>query len=438
MRLSTLLGRTTRQAATRQAAADTVSHDLLHRAGYVRQHAAGIYTYLALGLRALRRLEAIVREEMDATGAQEILMPAVHDADVWRLTGRYDTVDDTLVRFTDRRGHALVLGMTHEEVVAQLAAREIQSYRQLDLVCYQIQTKFRDEARPRGGLLRTREFLMKDAYSLHLDDRALDETYERQAAAYARVFRRAGLRDVHRVAAPTGDMGGRRADEFQCLLACGEDTVLRCGECGAAVSAELLAPNDAAGRHAAARCVACGGGLEAARGVEVGNIFQLGTRYTDPLDVAALDAAGARRRLVMGSYGIGVSRLLACLVEQHHDARGIALPAAVAPADAHLVSLGRARDALAATAAELHAACERAGLLTLWDDRDARPGEQLADADLVGATARVVLGAATLAAGTVELVERRTGRAHVVALGDAVGALVALRGDLLRAEGAVG
>ena len=199
MRLSTLLGRTTRRAATRHAsAADTASHDLLHRAGYVRQHAAGIYTYLSLGLRALRRLEAIVREEMDATGAQEILMPVVHDADVWRRTGRYDAVDDTLVRFRDRRGHALVLGMTHEEVVAQLAARELQSYRQLDLVCYQIQTKFRDEARPRGGLLRTREFLMKDAYSLHLDDRALGETYERQAAAYVRVFRRAGLRDDRR------------------------------------------------------------------------------------------------------------------------------------------------------------------------------------------------------------------------------------------------
>jgi prolyl-tRNA synthetase len=174
-----------------------------------------------------------------------------------------------------------------------------------------------------------------------------------------------------------------------------------------------------------------------ARGVEVGNIFQLGTRYTDALDVAALDAAGARRRLVMGSYGIGVSRVLACLVEQHHDARGIALPAAVAAADAHLVSLGRARAALEETAAELHAGCERAGLLTLWDDRDARPGEQLADADLIGATARVTLGAATLADGTVELVERRAGRTHLVALGEAVAALLALRRDLLRAEGAL-
>jgi prolyl-tRNA synthetase len=363
-------------------------------------------------------------------------MPAVHDADVWRLTGRYDTVDDTLVRFADRRGHALVLAMTHEEVVAQLAARELQSYRQLDLVCYQIQTKFRDEARPRGGLLRAREFLMKDAYSLHLDDRALAGTYERQAAAYARIFRRAGLRDVHRVAAPTGDMGGRRADEFQCLLACGEDTVLRCAGCGAASNAELHGGRDAL--DGTERCAACGGALVPARGVEVGNIFQLGTRYTDALDVAALDAAGVRRRLVMGSYGIGVSRLLACLVEQHHDARGIALPASVAAADAHLVVLGRTRASLEGTAAELHAACGRAGLLALWDDRDARPGEQLADADLIGAAVRVVLGAATLEAGTVELVERRTGRAHVVALGDAVEALGALRRDLLRREGAEG
>jgi prolyl-tRNA synthetase len=424
MRFSQLFGRTLRE---RRAGAESVSHDLLERAAYVRQHATGIYSYLTLGLRSLRRIEAIIREEMAATGAQEILMSVVHDADVWRRTGRYDSIDDTLVRFRDRRGHDYVLGMTHEEIVASLAATELRSHRDVDVVVYQIQTKFRDEARSRGGLLRTREFLMKDAYSMHLTDEGLAAAYAAQAEAYHRIFRRVGLADVAMVESSTGLMGGRVAHEFMCFLDVGDDAVALCEACGYAANREVLGETSA--------CVRCDGTLASRRGVEVGNIFQLGSRYTDALDVSVLDATGARRSVIMGSYGIGVSRLLACLVERFHDERGIALTAATAAFDAHVVVLGRDAATLGERAAALTRAAETAGLDVLLDDRSSiSAGERLADADLIGASIRVTLGRETLANGTVELRERRTGIIHRVALENAASALEEIRDHLIATE----
>lgn len=421
MRLSTLFGRTLRE---RRAGAESISHDLLERAGYVRQHAAGIYSYLTLGLRSLRRIEAIIREEMNAAGAQEILMSVVHDADVWRRTGRYDTIDDTLVRFQDRRGHDYVLGMTHEEIVASLAATELRSHRDVDVVVYQIQTKFRDEARSRGGLLRTREFLMKDAYSLHLTEERLAETYAAQAAAYHRIFRRVGLGDVAMVESSTGLMGGRNAHEFMCFLDVGDDAVASCESCGYAANREVLGESNT--------CARCGGVLVSRRGVEVGNIFQLGSRYTDALGVTVLDASGERRSVIMGSYGIGVSRLLACLVERFHDERGIALTAATAAFDAHVVVLGRDAATLGDRAASLVASVEHAGAEVLFDDRTSiSAGERLADADLIGASIRVTLGNETAADNVVELRERRSGRVHRVAFDDAANAVVKLKKEMI-------
>jgi prolyl-tRNA synthetase len=423
MRFTQLFGRTLRE---RRTDIESASHDLLERACYVRQHAAGIYTYLTLGLRSLRRIEAIIREEMNAAGAQEILMSMVHDADVWKRTGRYDTIDDTMVRFKDRRGHDCVLGMTHEEIVASLAATELRSYRDLDVVVYQIQTKFRDEARSRGGLLRTREFLMKDAYSLHLTDDGLAATYAEQASAYQRIFRRLGLHDVAMVESSTGLMGGKRAHEFMCFLDVGEDTVAVCTVCGYAANVDVAGDTR--------RCGQCGGALDRKRGVEVGNIFQLGTRYTDALGVAVTDANGQRRSVTMGSYGIGVSRLLACLVERFHDERGIALTAAAAAIDAHLLVLGRRDDSRDAQASMLESQARERGIDLLWDDRTAvSAGEKLSDADLIGATTRVTMGRDT-ADGMVELRERRSGRVHTVSVDDAIDAVFRLRKDLLIAE----
>ena len=424
MRFTQLFGRTLRE---RRADVESASHDLLERACYVRQHAAGIYTYMTLGLRSLRRIERIIRDEMAVAGALEILMSVVHDADVWRRTGRFDSIDETLVRFKDRRGRDHVLGMTHEEIVASLAATELRSYRDLDVVVYQIQTKFRDEARSRGGLLRTREFLMKDAYSLHLTTEGLEAAYATQAAAYHRIFRRLGLHDVAMVESSTGLMGGRRAHEFMCFLDVGEDTVAVCEQCG------FAANRDVTGERRA--CNQCGGALAWRRGVEVGNIFQLGTRYTDALGVAVTDATGARRSVIMGSYGIGVSRLLACLVERFHDDRGIALTAATAALDVHLVVLGCDREALSTHAAKLEQQAAALDLDLLWDDRDGlSAGEQLTDADLIGATMRMTLGRSTHVDGCVELRERRTSRTHTVALESALDSASRLRDDIARRE----
>lgn len=424
MRFSKLFGRTLRE---RRADVESASHDLLERACYVRQHAAGIYTYLTLGLRSLRRIEAIIREEMNATGAQEILMSMVHDADVWKRTGRYDSIDETLVRFTDRRGRDCVLGMTHEEIVASLAASELRSYRDVDVVVYQIQTKFRDEARSRAGLLRTREFLMKDAYSLHLTSDGLEATYADQASAYRRIFQRVGLGDVAMVESSTGVMGGTKAHEFMCFLDVGEDTVAACSACGFTANLETLG--------AVGACTRCGGALAFKRGVEVGNTFQLGSRYTDALGATVTDAEGQRRSILMGSYGIGVSRLLACLVERFHDDRGIALTAATAAVDAHLLVLGRQHASLASLAADVEDEATTRGLEVLFDDRCGRSaGEQLSDADLIGAPIRVTIGRDTVTHGTVELRERRSGRVHTVSAENVVDALFRLRQDILIAE----
>jgi prolyl-tRNA synthetase len=425
MRMSHNLGRRWRGERTD---AEAPSHELLLRAGYIRQHAAGIYSYLHFGLRSLRRIEAVVRQEMDRSGAQEILMPIVHSADVWRQTGRYDEVDETLVRFSDRRGREMVLAMTHEEIVAELAATDIRSYRDANVVVYQIQTKFRDELRPRGGLLRTREFIMKDAYSLHADEGGMTEAYQSQTEAYARIFQRLGLRDVHQIRSASGVMGGTLAHEFMCLLDSGEDRVVFCHHCGDAWNTEVTGD---------VSCTSCGNDGETRRGVEVGNIFQLGTRYTDSLGAQATGRDGTARSVVMGSYGIGISRLLATLVEQGHDERGIALTAASAPFDAHLVVLGPPAP-LEETAQDIHSGCIAAGVQVLWDDRGLSAGQQLVDADLVGATVRVTVGRSALDADQVELRERRSGRVHLVASADAPAAIRSLIQDIQTHEEAVG
>jgi prolyl-tRNA synthetase len=414
MRLSRLFGQRLRESASD---ADSVSHDLLQRAGYIRRHASGIYTFLHPGLRALRAIENIVRDEMDRAGAQEILMPFVHSADVWRISGRYDSIDATLARFDDRRGHAMVLGMTHEEVVAQLAASELRSWRQAGIIVYQIQTKFRDEARPRAGLLRTREFLMKDAYSLDLDQAGLDTSYALMRDTYARVFARVGLAGVHCVRSATGDMGGSVAHEFMALLDVGEDTVAFCRNCGAACNVELLDQVD--------RCGQCHATVEHRRAVEVGNIFQLGTRYSEAFGAYITTQNGERRPLVMGSYGIGVSRLLAALVEQHHDNRGIVLPPAIAPFDLHVLAI----DAENCGAHEVAALFEAAGFRVILEDRAVRTGEKFADADLIGAPLRITLGSRA-AEGHVEVHERASGHTFEVPRASLVPACASVLGRL--------
>ena len=571
--MSGLFGRTLREAP---AEAETANHQLLLRAGLAVQLAAGVYSYMPLGWRALRKLEAIIRDEMDAAGAQELLMPAIQPLELWQESGRLEAFGETIFRFADRRGREQVLAPTHEESVTDLFRKTVQSYRDLPQRVYQIQNKFRDEARPRGGLIRVRQFLMKDAYSFDADEAAFQASYEAMDRAYVNVWRRVGV-PATRVQADSGAIGGKSSHEFIFLTEIGEDTVAICRGCGYAANQERAefdrgapdgeapaalepvetpgvttiealtrflgvpatrtakagmfmaddrpvfavirgdldfnelklansvgareirpmtdeeiaaegwvagyaspvgleggledalthatvvadssipgAPNLAAGGNRAglhlrnvnygrdwqAAVVAdvglaragdpcpsgCGDGLELARGIELGHIFRLGTVFSAPMGAQFSGADGEQHLPIMGSYGIGVERLLAAVIEQNHDEHGIVWPPAVAPYDVHLVAIGFDRPEVATAVAETEAALEAAGLSVLSDDRDERPGVKFTDADLLGMPVRLTVSPRNLKQGVVEVKARRAAEAETTpaaALVDHVRALLA-------------
>jgi prolyl-tRNA synthetase len=550
MRLSHLFFTTLRDDP---ADAEMPSHRLLLRAGYVRPLGSGIYSLLPLGFRASKRVEQIVREEQDRIGAQEMEMPVVHPAEVWKESGRYFKIGPELLRFKDRTERDMVLAMTHEEVVALLLRDVVQSYRQLPMMVYHFQTKFRDEPRSRGGLIRVREFVMKDAYSCDRDDAGLDRSYRDQYGAYERTFKRLGLEAIA-VGADVGIMGGSGAHEFMVLNDYGEDTLVLCDQCGYAenqqiaqvrkpdpepedalpmedvetpgattidalatflgihpsktakaaffvtgdgrfvvaivrgdydvnetklVNAikatgglrpaqveEILArgmqagygspigatdsvvvvdelvmrsPNLVAGANRVGwhvknvnvprdytpdvvaeitearegdACITCGSPVKLRKGIEVGNIFKLGTDFTVSAGAMYLGEDGERHPIVMGSYGIGVGRNLACVVEAHHDEKGIVWPEEVAPYAAHLVAIGAAKDPQVTQVADrLHEVAQGAGYWRdiLYDDRDESPGVKFTDAELLGMPWILTVSPRSLAAGGVEVTNRATG-----------------------------
>ena len=565
MRMSKLFFQTLREVP---ADADVTSHQLMLRAGLVRQVAAGIFDFLPLGLRVKHKIEQIMREEMDAIDGQEVSLPVVQPAELWQRTGRWQAIGDDMARLKDRAGRDMVLGMTHEEVITEMAGGVINSYRQLPQMLYQIQTKFRDEPRPRGGLIRVREFTMKDAYSFHTDFADLDAYYPHVYQAYFNVFRRAGL-DVIAVESDTGMMGGTMAHEFMALTPIGEDTLLLCDACryaanrqiatfvkdaapaedalaleevetphvntiaalseflgvpesrtakaiflmaevdgengksreqfvfvvvrgdmelnetkltnaiGArrlrpatveeikAVGAEpgygspigiqrekvllvvddliprssnLVAGANREGYHfrntnygrdytadlvldvvAAAEghgCPVCGGALRSVRGVEVGNIFKLGTKYSAAMDAVYLDEKGESHPMVMGCYGIGSGRLIASVIENNNDENGIIWPVSIAPYQVHLVSLATPKQPeIVAKVEEIYAALQAAGVEVLYDDRDERAGVKFNDADLLGLPLRLTAGKRGIETGIVEAKKRRTGEGSEIALG---------------------
>src|SRR5438046_921293 len=438
MRLSKSLVPTLREDP---ADAEAISHKLMLRAGLVRQLAAGIYVWLPLGQRVLDRINAIIREEMNAIGGQEMTMPVLHPAEIWRDSGRWDAIGPEMFRLKDRNDRDMCLAMTHEEVIAWLAAREIRSYRDLPQIWYQIQTKERDEARPRSGVLRTREFVMKDSYTLDPDVAALDRSYAAHEGAYRKIFERCGLR-FRVVQSDTGMMGGLGAHEFMAPSAAGEDEIAICNGCGYAANVELargiperpafpqwtreeVAPGEA--------CVQCGKALEVERVIEIGNIFKLGTKYSEGLNAKYLDESGQERPIVMGSYGIGPARIAATAIEQGADADGIVWPASIAPFDVHIVLVSLRDQAQIARSESIYAACRADGLQALLDDRDERPGVKFKDADLLGVPVRVTVGNALAKEGVVEVKERRAPRREQrVAPGAVVEAIRAL--DVLHAR----
>jgi prolyl-tRNA synthetase len=542
------------------ADAEMPSHRLLVRAGYIRQLGSGIYSLLPLGKRVTDRVEQVIREEIDAIGGQEMEMPVVHPAEIWKQSGRYFKIGPELVRFKDRADREMVLAMTHEEVVALLLRDIVRSYRQLPLIVYHFQTKFRDEPRSRGGLIRVREFVMKDSYSCDRDWDGLDRSYRLHYGAYERIFRRLGLEAIV-VGADVGIMGGSEADEFMVVNDFGEDTLVLCDACGYAANRQiatvgkpdpaaeaplptedvetpnattiealarflnvpqsrtakaaffvtgdgrfvvaivrgdydveetklgnaveavgglrparvdeikargmeagygspigardalvvvdelvLRSPNLVAGANrvgwhvrnvnvprdfspdivaeiVSARaddaCPRCGSPLKLRNGIEVGNIFKLGTDFSESIGAHYLGEDGTEHPIVMGSYGIGLGRNVACIVEAHHDAKGIVWPVEVAPYPAHLVSIGANKDPqVEEIAGHLHDAAAAAGRELLWDDRAESPGVKFTDAELLGMPWIVTVSPRSLAAGGAEVTERATGDRSVRPLAD--------------------
>lgn len=559
MRLSNLFSQTLRE---NPADAEFASHQLLVRAGFIRQLGSGIFTYMPLAYRVLERVKRILREEMEAIGGQELLMPVVQPADIWKESRRYYQIGSEMGRFTDRSGHEMVLAMTHEEAVSDLVRGVVHSYRQLPAIIYHLQTKWRDDPRPRAGLIRVREFLMLDSYSLDADWQGLDTRYKQHYEAYFRIFRRCGL-PVVAVRSDSGMMGGEEAHEYMYLTPGGEDSLLFCDACGysanrqaattrkmepakeaflplekvatprvssiddltaflnippartakavfymglveedggeqkwafiftvvrgdmevnetkvanlvkasdlrpatedeirsigavpgyasplglkgvtvlvdelAAKSPNLVAGANEEGYHlrnvnhgrdyqasmiadiSAARegdaCPECGAALRLSRGVEVGNIFKLGARYSDALGCTYLDKNGQSQPVIMGSYGIGLGRLIACVAEEHHDERGLAWPVSLAPFPVHVVVLkGKEMDS-EALAARVENALRDAGLEPLVDDREESAGVKFNDADLIGLPLRITVSERSFRAGGLEIKPRRGGETVVV------------------------
>lgn len=389
--------------------AETISHQLMLRAGLIKKVAAGIYDYLPVGYRVIRKFEQIVRDEMNAAGGQEILMPAVIPAALWQETDRWEKYGHLLLRIKDRSGNDFCFGPTHEEVVTDLIKSTIQSYRQLPLMVYQIQTKFRDEIRPRFGLMRAREFGMKDAYSFHPSPECLTETYTKMQTVYHKIFSRCGLNAVM-VNATSGDIGGSVSAEFMITAESGEDAIGTCQNCGYAANQEVLDIHGA--------CPTCSAKITVTRGIEVGHIFQLGTLYSQKMNATFLTENGQASPFVMGCYGIGIGRTVAAAIEQHHDNRGIIWPMALAPFSIIIIIIGNNPD-LITTATALYDRCCQAGIEILIDDRDESAGVKFASADLIGIPFQVIIGKRTTTDQVVEIKHRATQKVEFISVDSA-------------------
>lgn len=376
------------------AGATTAGHKMAVKAGYIYQTFQGGYTLTPLGWRVVRNIEKIIREEMDGVDGQEILMPVVSGAEIWRESGRYDTVD-VLAKFKGRGGAEYVLNPTHEEVVTDFVKSVLTTYRQLPFMVYQIQTKFRDELRVRAGLIRTREFIMKDAYSFHTSQADLEKYYYRVLDAYKRVFARCGLRNVVDVLSSTGDMGGSIAHEFQLINEMGEDTIYLC-DCGFRANKEMVTEGNEV-------CPKCGAPMHKVRGIEIGNIFQLGTKYSASMHLTYTAADGTEQNPIMGCYGIGVGRTMAAILEESADEYGPRWNMATAPFAVQVIALTDKEGKTNAVAEKIYNDLRAAGIETLLDTRDARAGEKFADADLIAAPIRLVISAKNLANGVAEV-----------------------------------
>ena len=420
--------------------AQIVSHQLMLRAGMIRQEAAGIYAWLPLGLRVLRKIEKIVREEQDRAGAVELLMPTLQPADLWRESGRYDDYGKEMLRIVDRHERDLLYGPTNEEMITEIFRGYCRSYKDLPKILYHIQWKFRDEIRPRFGVMRGREFLMKDAYSFDLDYESAVKAYNKMFVAYLNTFARMGLKSVP-MRADTGPIGGKLSHEFIILAETGESEVF----CDSRL-VDMPAPGEVdfdgdlqplvdqrTALYAATEEMHDAARFEtevpeerrlSARGIEVGHIFNFGTKYSEPMKALVAGPDGKDTPVHMGSYGVGVSRLLGAIIEASHDENGVIWPEAVAPFGAGVINMRAGDEACDAASADVYAKLDAAGLEPLLDDTNERAGAKFATMDLIGVPYQVVIGPRGLKEGKVEVKIRASGERHELSLEDAVNRLV--------------
>ncbi len=412
--------------------AEIISHRLMLRAGMIRQQAAGSYTLLPLGLRTLNKVNAIIREEQNRSGAVELLMPTIQSAELWRESGRYDAYGKEMLRIKDRHEREMLFGPTNEEMITEIFRSYVKSYRELPLNLYHIQWKFRDEVRPRFGVMRGREFLMKDAYSFDLDQAGAVHAYNKMFVAYLRTFERLGLKSIP-MRADTGPIGGNLSHEFIILAATGESEVfchkdfLEFPVPPADVNFDdvagiqgivnkwtsLYAATSEMHEEAAYQAIPEASRVSA-RGIEVGHIFYFGTKYSDPMGATVAGPDGKDASVHMGSYGIGPTRLLAAIIEASHDEAGIIWPEAIAPFTVSLLNLKVGDAAVDGVCAELYAGLTAAGIDTLYDDRDERPGAKFIVNDLIGSPWQLIVGPKSLGEGKVELKRRATGERELM------------------------
>ncbi|MBU1017169.1 MAG: proline--tRNA ligase [Patescibacteria group bacterium] len=381
--------------------AETISHKYLARGGFIDQLMSGVYTYLPLGWRVHTKISNIIREEMNKIGGQEILMPALQKKSQWLETGRWDKIDPPLFKFKDRHNKELALGPTHEEVVTDLARRFVGSYKDLPFAVYQIQNKFRNEMRAVGGLLRVREFVMKDMYSFHKDKEDFADFYKTVIKAYFTIFERCGLKEVRLMDADSGSIGGEYSNEFGVPCENGEDKMYVCKSCDWAGNVEAVGDK-------VAKCPKCGGGVVLKNNVENGHIFMLGTEYSEAMKAYFTDKDGVKKPLVMGCYGIGLGRLMATIVEQNYDDKGIIWPENVAPFDYYLTYV---EEELKDRAFEYYK--KMLGVDVLFDDRSISIGTKFADCDLLGIPKRIVISKKSIEQGGVEIKDRRSGEVKI-------------------------
>lgn len=410
MRYSQLFGKTVK---TVSADLESKNAQLLTKAGYIDQLTAGVYTYLPLGLRVLNRVKDIVREEMEAIGGQEILMPALTPKEPWTVSGRWDDPGKEVM--FQLKGHGdkdYALGWTHEEIVTPLVKKFVKSYKDLPVMVYQVQDKFRNEARAKAGLLRGREFSMKDLYSFHRDEADLVAYYEKAKEAYLNVYKRCGL-DAFIVEASGGSFA-KFSHEFQVLTPAGEDTIFYCEACRWAQNLEVVEVK------AGDTCPKCGNSkINEGKAIEVGNIFLLRTKYTTPFEFNYMDETGKQQPVLMGCYGIGPSRVMGTVVELHNDENGIKWPMSIAPFDLHLIELKSKDNVVRETAAKVYEALSSQGLDILYDDReDKGAGEKFGDADLIGIPKRIIISDKTMKEESVEIKDRETGESKLVKFAD--------------------